>query len=149
MKVRGRIKKLFPMKSGVSRLGNNWRRQDFILEFFAEPTDQYADTVQLSVMNDKIDEFALNEGDEVNVEVRHQVKTYGERLYNDLWVKTLEKVGSGTQAPATDATVDATAATTSANVQPTEEQKAAMEKLKQMGEAAASGEGGDEDELPF
>lgn len=145
MKVRGRIKKLFPMKSGVSRLGNNWRRQDFILEFFAEPTDQYADTVQLSIMNDKIDEFALNEGDEVNVEVRHQVKTYGERLYNDLWVKTLEKVSGSTQAPATDATAE----TTSANVQPTDEQKAAMERLKQMGESAASGEGGNEDDLPF
>lgn len=136
---------MFPTKSGVSRLGNNWRRQDFILEFFAEPTDQYADTVQLSVMNDKIDEFALNEGDEVNVEVRHQVKTYGERIYNDLWVKSLEKVSSGTQAPATDDTVE----TTSANAQPTDEQKAAMEKLKQMGESAASGEGGNEDELPF
>ena len=147
MKVRGRIKKLFPMKSGISRLGNNWRRQDFILEFFAEPTDQYADTVQLSIMNDKIDEFALNEGDEVNVEVRHQVKTYGERIYNDLWVKSLEKVSSGTQAPATDAT----AATQSEQPapQPTEEQKAAMERLKQMGESAASGEGGSEDELPF
>lgn len=147
MKVRGRIKKLFPMKSGVSRLGNNWRRQDFILEFFAEPTDQYADTVQLSVMNDKIDEFALNEGDEVNVEVRHQVKTYGERLYNDLWVKTLEKVSSGTQAPATGATAAATSEQPAPRL--TDEQKAAMERLKQMGEAAASGEGGDDEQLPF
>ena len=138
MKVQGRIKKLMPIQTGISRIGNNWKKQDFILEYFEEPTDQYADTVLLSLMNDRIDEYKLKEGDEVKVDVRHQVKAYGERVYNELFYRSIEKVNK--PKPATE----------QPSVQPTPEQQEAMERLKKMGEEAASGEeGGSESDLPF
>ena len=137
MKVQGRIKKLMPVQSGISRIGNNWKKQDFILEYFEEPTDQYADTVLLSLMNNRIDESQLKEGDEVEVEVRHQVKAYGERVYNELFCRLVKKVN---QAKTSEQPV----------VQTTPDQQAAMERLKQMGEDAATGdEKGSEDELSF
>lgn len=135
MKVQGRIKKLMPMQSGISRLGNSWRRQDFILEYFSEPNDQYADTVLLQVMNDKIEDYALTEGEEVVVDFRHNVRSYGDRIYNEIYIRDLKKVG-GTSSQA------------QVQSQATAEQKLAMEKLKQMGEQATSGEGG-EDDVPF
>lgn len=138
MKVQGRIKKLLPVQSGISRIGNNWKKQDFILEYFEEPTDQYSDTVLLSLMNDRIDEYSLKEGDEVEVDVRHQVKAYGERVYNELLCRSVEKINK--PKPATEQPAP----------QPTAEQQAAMERLKQMGEEAANGqEGGSESDLPF
>ena len=147
MKVQGRVKKLMDVRSGVSRVGNAWKAQDFIFEYFDNPAEQYAETVLLNVRGDKIEELKLREGDEIEVDLRCAVRSYGERLYNELYARNVVVVKpiAQPQAPATDAT----AATTSANVQPTEEQKAAMERLKQMGESAASGEGGNEDELPF
>lgn len=138
MKVQGRVKKLMPMQSGISRLGNSWRRQDFILEYFSEPNDQYADTVLLQVMNDKIEDYALAEGEEVVVDFRHNVRSYGDRIYNEIYIRDLKKVG-GTSSQA-QAQSQAPA--------PTAEQQLAMEKLKQMGEQATSGEGG-EDDVPF
>lgn len=137
MKVQGRIKKLMPIQTGISRIGNNWKKQDFILEYFEEPTDQYSDTVLLSLMNERIDEYKLKVGDEVEVDVRHQVKAYGERVYNELFCRFVKKVNQAktSEQPAT---------------KPTPDQQAAMEQLKKMGEDAASGqEGGSEDELPF
>lgn len=134
MTVQGRIKKLMTEASGISKVGNHWRRQDFIFEFFENPEDQYADTVLLSVMNDKIDEYKLREGEEVIIDVRHQVKTYGERVYTELGIRSFEKV-----------TKDAPA-----GQQPTTEQKEAMERLTKMGEQAATGnENGSEDDVPF
>ena len=138
MKVQGRIKKLMPIQTGISRIGNNWKKQDFILEYFEEPTDQYSDTVMLSLMNDRIDEYNLKEGDEVEVDVRHQVKAYGERVYNDLFWRSIEKVNK--PKPATEQPAP----------QPTSEQQAAMERLKKMGENAATGdEKGSEDDMLF
>lgn len=138
MKVQGRIKRLMPIQTGISRIGNNWKKQDFILEYFEEPKDQYSDTMLLSLMNDRIDESQLKEGEEVEVEVRHQVKAYGERVYNELLCRSVEKVNK--PKPATE----------QPSVQPTPEQQEAMERLKQMGEEAASGEeGGSESDLPF
>lgn len=147
MKVQGRVKKLMDVRSGVSRVGNAWKAQDFIFEYFDNPAEQYAETVLLNVRGDKIEELKLHEGDEIEVDLRCAVRSYGERLYNEPYARNVVvvKPSAQPQAPATDAT----AATTSANVQPTEEQKAAMEKLKQMGESAASGEGGDDEQLPF
>lgn len=137
MKVQGRIKRLMPVQSGISRIGNKWKKQDFIIEYFEEPTDQYADTVLLSLMNDRIDEYKLKEGDEVEVDVRHQVKAYGERVYNELFCRFVKKVN---QAKNSEQPV----------VQPTPDQQEAMERMKQMGEDAATGdEKGSEDELPF
>ena len=123
------------MQSGISRLGNSWRRQDFILEYFSEPNDQYADTVLLQVMNDKIEDYALAEGEEVVVDFRHNVRSYGDRIYNEIYIRDLKKMG-GTSSQA------------QAQSQATAEQQLAMEKLKQMGEQATSGEGG-EDDVPF
>ena len=147
MKVQGRVKKLMDVRSGVSRVGNAWKAQDFIFEYFDSPEEQYADTMLLNVRGEKIEELSLHEGDEIEVELRCKVRSYGERLYNEPYARDVVVVKpiAQPQAPATDAT----SATTSANVQTTDEQKAAMERLKQMGEAAASGEGGNEDELPF
>lgn len=124
-----------PMQSGISRLGNSWRRQDFILEYFSEPNDQYADTVLLQIMNDKIEDYALAEGEEVVVDFRHNVRSYGDRIYNEIYIRDIKKVG-GTSSQA------------QAQSQATAEQQLAMEKLKQMGEQATSGEGG-EDDVPF
>lgn len=142
MKVQGRVKKLMDVRSGVSRVGNAWKAQDFIFEYFDNPTEQYAETVLLNVRGDKIEELKLHEGDEIEVDLRCAVRSYGERLYNEPYARNVVVVKPVAQ-PQADATSEQPAP------QPTDEQKAAMEKLKQMGESAASGEGGNEDELPF
>ena len=147
MKLQGRVKKLMDVRSGVSRVGNAWKAQDFIFEYFDNPEEQYAETVLLNVRGEKIEELSLHEGDEIEVDLRCTVRSYGDRLYNEPYARNVVVVKSQWQkveeAPAQQAP-EQTAP------QPTAEQKDAMEKLNKMAEEAASGkDGGSEDELPF
>lgn len=143
MKIQGRVKKLMDVRSGVSRVGNAWKAQDFIFEYFDNDAEQYAETVLLNVRGEKIEELNLHEGDEIEVDLRCTVRSYGERLYNEPYARNVVVVKPISQPQA---------ATPPEQPAPqlTAEQQAAMEKLMKMGEEAASGnEGGSEDELPF
>ena len=138
MKFKGRIYKVLPIQSGTSQNGNSWQKQEFVFEFFEEENQRFADRVPLNVMNDRIKEYDLHEGDEVEIGFGHNVREYNGRYYADFsiyYFKKLKGVGGGSDEQPK---------------QPTQEQTEAMEKLKAMGEQAATGkEDGSEGELPF
>lgn len=139
MKLQGRVKKLMDVRSGVSRVGNAWKAQDFIFEYFDNDAELHAETVLLNVRGEKIDELSLHEGDEIEVDLRCSVRSYGDRLYNEPYARNVVVVKSQWKKEE-----EAQA------LQPTTEQKDAMEKLNKLAEETASGkEGGSEDELPF
>ena len=143
MKLRGRVKKLMDVRSGVSRVGNAWKAQDFIFEYFDSPEEQRADTVLLNVRGEKIEELRLHDGDEIEVDLRCTVRSYGDRLYNEPYARNVVVMKSTAQPQSAIAPEQAAP-------QPTPEQQDAMERLKKMGEEAASGEEkGSERDLPF
>ena len=100
MQFQGRIYKIYPTQSGTSANGNQWSRQDFIFEYFEQPTDRYADRVLLSVMNDRIREYDLHEGDEVIIGFGHNTREYQGRYFNDVRLYHFEKVKQAEQQPA-------------------------------------------------
>ena len=147
MKLKGRVKKLMAVRSGVSRVGNAWKAQDFIFEYFDNDEEQYAETVLLNVRGEKIDELSLHDGDEIEVDLRCTVRSYGEKLYNEPYARNVVVVKSKWKKVEEE---PAQQAPEHAAQEPTAEQKSAMERLKKMGEEAASGEeGGSESDLPF
>ena len=142
MKLKGRIYKVLPIQSGTSQNGNSWQKQEFVFEFFEEENQRFADRVPLNVMNDRIKEYDLHEGDEVEIGFGHNVREYNGRYYADFsiyYFKKLKGVGGGSEEQPKQSTQVVT-----------QEQTAAMDKLKAMGEQAATGkEDGSEGELPF
>lgn len=136
MKVQGRVKKLMPEESGVSKIGNPWRSQEFIFEWFDDPSQTFSDMALLRVRNEDIDRCNLQEGEEVIVDIRHNLNDYKERLYNNVYARSIEKVKAVTD---TQQTVQA-----ETHVEATAEQKAAMAQLEKMGESD-----GGEDDMPF
>lgn len=92
MEFRGRIYKVLPEQSGTNREGKEWRRLDFIFEYFERADDRYSDKVVLSVMNDRIDQYRIQEGDEVLIGFGHNVRMYQDKWYNELRVYKLEHV---------------------------------------------------------
>ena len=99
MQFQGRIYKLFPIQSGTSQRGE-WTKQDFIFEYFEQPTDRYADRVLLSIMNDRIKEYDLHEGDEVIIGFGHNTREYQGRYFNDVRLYHFEKVKQVETQPA-------------------------------------------------
>ena len=139
MEIQGRVKKLMPIVEGTSAIGNHYRRLEFIFEFFGKPSDVFSQTLVFTVMNDKIDEYNLVEGEEVIVDMEMKVRPYNNKLYNDIYARNIKKVK--VDEPAVEQKQE----------QLTLEQQAAMEKLKQMGEQAATGDenGSKDDGMPF
>lgn len=148
MQFQGRIYKLFPVQSGTSQRGE-WTKQDFIFEYFEQPTDRYADRVLLSVMNDRIREYDLHEGDEVIIGFGHNTREYQGRYFNDIRLYHFEKVKQVERqpAPATAATAASAAAQPQQTVAPSQApQSAAQPSLFPSGNNAAEQCDGD---LPF
>ncbi len=61
MEIKGRIIQVLPLASGVSKAGNSWRKQEYILETF----DQYPRKVIFNFFNNTIDQYPLQVGEDI------------------------------------------------------------------------------------
>lgn len=91
MEFKGRIYKVMPITEGVNRAGDKWQKQEFLFEYFEHDTNRYTDKVALSVMNERIKECDLHEGEEVTIGFGHTVREYQGRYYNDIRCYKIEK----------------------------------------------------------
>lgn len=98
MKFQGRVKKMLPLRSGVSqRTGNEWKALPFIFEYFENPTDHYPESVVLETYDTKVIE-GLKEGMEIVVGFSHRTREYEGRWYNELRIYSLESVARAQNA---------------------------------------------------
>lgn len=94
MEVQGRIFKLLPVRSGTKSNGEPWAAQDFVFEFFETQDQRTSDKVPLSVMNERIAEYDLHEGDEVRIGFGHKVREWQGRYFPEFWIYKFEKLKS-------------------------------------------------------
>ena len=99
MEFTGRIKKILPLRSGVSqRTGNEWKSLPFIFEYFENPTDRFADTVLLETFDTNVIDN-LKEGMEIRCGFGHRTREYEGKTYNELRLYKIESVRAAQQAP--------------------------------------------------
>ena len=79
MEISGKIIELLPEKSGESANGG-WRKQEFILETEA----QYPKKICFMVWGDKIDEFKIQQGENLEVSIDVESREYNGRWYTDV-----------------------------------------------------------------
>lgn len=92
MEFEGHVMKLLPVRSGQKSDGTAWKSQEFVFEFFENPDNWWSEKVLLSLMNERIDEYQLKEGDEVRVNFGHSVREYQGRYYNEMRLRKLTKL---------------------------------------------------------
>jgi hypothetical protein len=74
MEFQGRVKKILPLRSGVSqRTGNEWKSLPFVFEYHEHETDRYADSVVLETFDTNVIDN-LKEGMEVICGFGHKAK---------------------------------------------------------------------------
>ena len=99
MEFTGRVKKILPLRSGVSqRTGNEWKSLPFIFEYFENSTDRFADTVMLETFDTNVIDN-LKEGMEVRCGFAHRIREYEGKTYNELRLYKIESVKGAQQAP--------------------------------------------------
>ncbi len=114
MDVKGRIIQLLPTQTGAGKNGQ-WRKQEFIVE----TEGKYPKKVCLSVWGDKIDQFGLAVGQQVNASVELESREYNNRWYTEARAWKVDKSGSSnggnTAPPPAYDTYDAPAASQSSD----------------------------------
>lgn len=137
MEFQGRVKKILPLRSGVSqRTGNEWKALPFIFEYFEYPTDRTADTVLLETFDEKVINN-LMEGMEIRCGFGHRTREYEGKTYNELRLYKIESVRAAQQAPQ------------AANAQQPNNYPPGFERPVTSPENGQNKEGGDDDDLPF
>ncbi len=61
MEIQGRIIQVMPLASGVSKAGNNWKKQEYLLE----TKDQFPRKVLFYFFNNAVDQYPLQVGDDI------------------------------------------------------------------------------------
>ncbi len=100
LEIVGKLVKVLPEVSGQSKSGNNWRKQEFVVETL----DQYPKKVCFNVWGDRIEMLsAIGIGDELKVSFDVESREYQERWYTDVKAWRIEKnSNSGNGEPSQD-----------------------------------------------
>jgi hypothetical protein len=102
MEFQGRVKKILPLRSGVSqRTGNEWKSLPFVFEYHEHETDRYADSVVLETFDTNVIDN-LKEGMEVICGFGHKAKPIAKQdgtqtIINEIRLYKIESI-KGAQA---------------------------------------------------
>ena len=93
MEITGRIIAVLPERGGVSKTGNEWKMQEYVLETH----EQYPKKLCFNVFGaDKIAQFNIQAGEELTVSFDINAREYNGRWYDDIRAWRVER---GTPEP--------------------------------------------------
>lgn len=90
----GTIIAVLPQRNGISAKGNPWRRASYLLE----TQEQYPKKIAFDVMNDKIDQFNIQQGETLQIYFDIEAKEYFGIWYNSVQVWNVARTAP-TQPP--------------------------------------------------
>lgn len=96
LSVKGKINQVLKAESGVSRAGNEWKKQDFVLE----TDEQFPRKVCFTLFGDKVDLLnGLNQGQEVEVSFNVESREYNGRWFTNVNAWKIDKVSQDNNMP--------------------------------------------------
>ena len=88
MEITGKIIAVLPERGGVSKTGNEWKMQEYVLETH----EQFPKKLCFNVFGaDKISQFNIQAGDELTVSFDINAREYNGRWYNDIRAWRVER----------------------------------------------------------
>ena len=106
MEVKGKIIQKFELQSGTSKAGNQWKKQNYLLETL----DSFPRKIYFDFFGDRADQFPLNVGDLINLSFDIECREYQGRYYTDIRGWKAEKIDEATAAPQATQTLAASTA---------------------------------------
>ena len=81
MELIGKIIQILPLQEGVSKAGNPWKKQEYILETLGT---QYPRKVCFNLFGDNVDKFPMQVGQDVTVSIDIESREFNGRWYTDI-----------------------------------------------------------------
>lgn len=98
MEIKGKIIEVLPLKTGISQNGNEWCKQEYVIE----TTDNYPRRCAFDVFgSEKIDSLNLVKGEEVTVKLNIDAHEYKGRWYNNITAWDVVRGDMAVTAPQT------------------------------------------------
>ena len=88
MELEGKIIQINPLQSGEGKNGT-WKKQEFIVE----TKSQYPKKVCITAWGDKIDQFNLQQNQDVKVSIELESREFNSRWYTDVRAWKVENLG--------------------------------------------------------
>lgn len=91
MELSGKVIAVLEPRGGVSKTGNEWKVQEYVIETH----DQYPKKMCFDVFGaDKIEQFNIQIGEELNVSFDVDAREWNGRWFNSIRAWKVERVGS-------------------------------------------------------
>ncbi len=88
MEITGKIIAVLPERGGISKTGNEWKTQEYVIETH----EQYPRKVCFNVFGaDKIAQFNIQTGEEMTVSFDINAREYNGRWFNDIRAWKVER----------------------------------------------------------
>lgn len=99
MELSGKIIAVLPAREGISKAGNPWKTQEYVLETH----DQYPRKMCFNIFGaDKISQFNIQIGEEVTVSFDIDCREWQGRWFNDIRAWKVERVANVAAASAVE-----------------------------------------------
>lgn len=99
MEITGKIILCMPEQGGTSKAGKAWRKREYVLE----TQETYPKKVCFNIFGDRIDQYPINQGDDVTVSFDLESREFNGRWYTDVRAYKVERPGAsqgyGTPVP--------------------------------------------------
>lgn len=95
MEISGRIIQVLPLQSGTSKAGNQWKKQEYVLETH----DNYPKKVKFDFFGDKADQYPLAVGEDVTISYDLESREFNGRWYTDVRAWKADKVTATATSP--------------------------------------------------
>ncbi len=97
MEIIGKLLMKLPLQSGIGRTGNNWQKQEFVIETI----EQYPKKVCANLWGDKLDMLeTVNIGDTVKVSFSIESREFNGKWYTDIRAWKIEMATDNPAQPA-------------------------------------------------
>ncbi|GAB3427104.1 DUF3127 domain-containing protein [Niabella aquatica] len=90
MELTAKLVQVLPLQKGTGKTGNEWRKQDIIVE----TSGQYPKKVCISIWGDKINEKVLQLGNMLNISFDVESREFNGRWYTDVKAWKVEAAGN-------------------------------------------------------
>lgn len=95
MEIQGRIIAVLPPREGTSSKGQ-WKSQEYVIETH----EQYPKKMVFNIFGaEKIDQFAIKVGEELNVSFDIDAHEYNDRWFNNIRAWSVQRVGNVSAQP--------------------------------------------------
>ena len=97
MEITGKIIAVLPERGGISKTGNEWKTQEYVLETH----EQYPRRICFNVFGaDKISQFNIQAGEELTVSFDVDAREWQGRWFNSIRAWKVERAATQQPAPA-------------------------------------------------